>query len=67
MQSQLISFRMDAPPSAKKVAIQVIGWIVWNEGSWDDNLFADCSLYVDRLGLATSISFKLFMLDFTFN
>jgi reverse gyrase len=48
--SQLISLRMDAPPSSKRVAMTMFGWIVWQEDNLQNNMFKDCQLLQDRLG-----------------
>lgn len=42
--SQLITLRMEAPPSSKRVAMNMFGWIVWNEDSINENIFRNCEL-----------------------
>lgn len=48
--SQLITVRMEPPPSSKRVAMTVFGWVVWQEDNYQNNIFKDCQLLQDRLG-----------------
>ena len=48
--SQLITLRMEAPPSSKRVAMNMFGWIVWNEDSISENIFRNCELMQLRRG-----------------
>lgn len=44
LSSQLITLRMEAPPSSKRVALNMWGWIVMNEDGLENNLFRNCEL-----------------------
>ena len=48
--SQLITLRMEPPPSSKRVAMTMFAWVVWQEDNFQDNIFKDCQLLLDRLG-----------------
>ena len=48
--SQLITLRMDAPPSSKRVSMNMWGWLVWPEDSWSSNMFRECELAMLRWG-----------------
>jgi hypothetical protein len=48
--SQLITLRMEPPPSSKWVAMTMFGWIVWHEDSFAESIFRDCQLLQDRRG-----------------
>lgn len=40
--------RCNAPPSAKCVPIQYPGWVVYCDGSVEDNLWSKCQMMLDR-------------------
>eukprot|EP00435_Cladocopium_sp_Y103_P038374 s1039_g10.t1 len=42
--SQFVTLRMEAPPSSKRVSMNMWGWLVWQEDSWPSNVFRDCEL-----------------------
>jgi hypothetical protein len=41
---------MDAPPSSKRVSMNMWGWLVWQEDSWSSNMFRECELAMLRWG-----------------
>ncbi|CAJ1344536.1 unnamed protein product [Effrenium voratum] len=46
--SQMIAIRMDSPPTAKKVPLQFLGWLVFQDDTLSDNIFNSCQLMSDR-------------------
>lgn len=46
--SIMIVLRMAPPPNQKQVPMQLIGWIVMDEGSMGTNCFSKCQLSEDR-------------------
>ena len=48
--SMLIAVRMEAPPQSKRVSMNMWGWLVWQEDSWNDNIFKECELATLRFG-----------------
>lgn len=42
------SLRCHAPPSAKRVPMQYPGWLVYCDGSVEDNLWTNCQMMLDR-------------------
>lgn len=46
----LITLRVESPPSSKRVSLNMFGWLVWAEGSWDENVFKECELAQLRWG-----------------
>ncbi|CAK9086813.1 Uncharacterized protein SCF082_LOCUS41059 [Durusdinium trenchii] len=51
--NMLITLRMESPPSSKRVSLNMFGWLVWAEGSWDENVFKECELAQLRSPRAT--------------
>lgn len=47
--SSLISVRMDPPPASKRVPMNFFGWLVFQEATFDQNIFSECALMVDRI------------------
>ena len=43
-----VSIRCNPPASAKKVPIQYPGWLVFCDGSVEDNLWSQCQMMLDR-------------------
>lgn len=51
LESQWLTLSMEPPPSAKRVAMQMFAWLCWTDGSFNENIFGDCQLLLDRPGV----------------
>ena len=59
LESQLVTLSMEPPPSAKRVAMQMFGWLCWVDGSFNENIFNECQLLLDRPRVCTNNSSNL--------
>ena len=50
-----VTVRCSPPASVKKVPISYPGWICFNEGSLEDNVFYQSMLMVDRTGVEMKV------------
>ena len=54
--NQMVTFRMESPPTNKPVPINMPGWVMMDENQPEMNVFWNCPLVVDRPGSCSLLS-----------